>query len=129
MNKCICAVLAVVISLLFIHKTVYAKNDISTVRVCDLLNSPAKYNGKLVKLRAKLVLGMHGGALIDAECNASLGAVRLVIPKGSYKDPKILAVIGYVMAHHAHAQVVLIGYFNTVPLDTAAGSFALEAVP
>ena len=123
------AFLVAILLLIFHAPMVYAKNGAPSVTVCDLLGSPIRYDGKIVEVHAELILGMHGGVLIDDRCNSDLGAIRLIIAKELYKNKKVAAMIRMVMSRHARAQVVLTGSFDKTPTDTADGSFTLRTVP
>lgn len=123
------SLLQTIASLLLFPSLICATGAMPSVTVCSLLGNSTLYHKKVVEIHAELVLGMHGGVLMDERCNSDLGAIRLVIPEESYGNAKIAAMVRKVMSSHAHAQVILIGSFDSTPAGTAAGSFTLQAVP
>jgi hypothetical protein len=59
--------------------------DLPVVEYCDLKNNPRKYNGKIVRVKARLNWYMHGYFLADANCSAGSGDARAAI---TFYEPK-----------------------------------------
>jgi hypothetical protein len=129
MKKCEFRSICLILPLLSFIALGHAADYVPVVSVCELLGNVEKYDRKNVELHADLVLGPHGGVLIDDHCNNNLGAIKLDISDNARKDPKVTSMIKKVMSHQAHGQVVLVGSFDKNSIDTSNGSFILQTVP
>ncbi|GLQ97763.1 hypothetical protein [Dyella mobilis] len=98
-----------------------------TVTVCDLLKSPNSFEGQSVALSANLVLGPHGGYLLDEHCN-SLGGLRLIVSDGDDDNRKVRDMMRWVMANHGHGRVKLEGAFQSKTDPETSGSFLFKRV-
>lgn len=58
--------------------------EIPFLQYCDLKNNPQKYNGKIVRVNAKLSWFMHGYFFADTNCSAEDDSAKAAI---SYYEP------------------------------------------
>lgn len=49
--------------------------EIPNPEYCDLVANPEKYDGKIIRLSAKLYMGLEGSWFYDAKCSINNGAV------------------------------------------------------
>jgi hypothetical protein len=57
--------------------------------VCALTADPFRYSGKVVSIRAYVIVSYHGTFLADRKCSTT---IQLVLPEGSVQQPPIKLV-------------------------------------
>jgi hypothetical protein len=88
---------------------------------------PDAYRDRRVLLSADLVLGPHGGYLLDQHCNER-GGLRLILGEEAVKDARVTVMIRGAMRHHARTHVELVGTFEQSATDSSIGSVVLDRV-
>jgi hypothetical protein len=99
----------------------------SPTSICELMAKPDAYHDQKVVLSADLVLGPHGGYLLDQRCNER-GGLRLIVGDEAGKDARVTAMIRRAMQHHARIQVELVGTFELSAPNSSTGSVVLDRV-
>jgi hypothetical protein len=88
-----------------------------TVKLCDLVKNPQKYDGHLVKTDADAVRLIHTTALRDSNCETSEGGGSLeVLPAidYDYEKDKLHKKLGEQFSKKGGVRVQVIGIFHDV---------------
>lgn len=103
-----------------------ARNDMPSISICNLIDSPARYDRRRMELHAGVVAEPHGYHLVGSECVG--GSVELVIPERSDNDAKFTQLMRQVMAHHAKGDLVITGTFHATRSGHPTGTFVIDDV-
>ncbi|MBS1791531.1 MAG: hypothetical protein JST85_27730 [Acidobacteria bacterium] len=71
------------------HKYLFQnQEDIYVVTYCDLIKEPKKYDGKLVRVKASVYVGYHGGFFYDLACDGKDKRADLYMSCGNAESCK-----------------------------------------
>lgn len=73
--------------------------------VCDILANPQSFNGKMVRIKGKVVAGFEEFAIVDSNCKQKLNAIWLDYPQGTNAEAGPAALLRLQLAKNSPAAV------------------------
>lgn len=92
-----------------------------TVKFCELVTSPSKYDGKLIRLTAFYWQGRHSKLLYDLNCNKETKYIFPILECDSEKNCKSLretinkSLEGDILQLSSRSKLIIIGRFRNTP--------------